>query len=77
MAEACFYSVRSQQLPESFSLMRDKTIIGRDATCDVHLAWDGMSRNHAVIEGMGGDANLITPAGQTLNPKTSTLRPKP
>lgn len=63
LADGWVFRVRSRQLPESFSLLKDKTIIGRDAMCDVHLEWDGMSRNHAVIVGTGGDANLRTPAG--------------
>jgi pSer/pThr/pTyr-binding forkhead associated (FHA) protein len=47
--------------------MKDQTSIGRDSQCDLHLDWDGMSRSHAVIEGLGGDANLVTPAGGRIH----------
>ena len=60
-----FKAVRtcSQVLPESFALLRQETRIGRDPACDIHLSWDGMSRNHARIVGAGGDHNLKTPSG--------------
>jgi pSer/pThr/pTyr-binding forkhead associated (FHA) protein len=59
-------SFASQVLPESFALMKQETMIGRDPACDVHLAWDGMSRNHAWIKGEGGDINMKSPSGTPI-----------
>ena len=56
----------SQSLPESFALLKRETIIGRDPVCDVHLSWDGMSRNHARIVGDGGDVNMKNPLGSVI-----------
>lgn len=56
----------SQVLPESFALLKQETTIGRDPASDVHLSWDGMSRNHARIIGAGGDINMKSPAGTPI-----------
>jgi pSer/pThr/pTyr-binding forkhead associated (FHA) protein len=53
-------------LPESFALVKTETNIGRDAVNDIHLSWDGMSRNHAKIMGSGGDVNLVSGSGSAI-----------
>jgi hypothetical protein len=53
-------------LPESFALLKQETTIGRDPASDIHLAWDGMSRNHALIKGAGGDINMKSPSGTPI-----------
>jgi len=54
-------------LPESFAILKTRTTLGRDAKCDVTLEWDGISRVHAEIEGVGSDVGFSTGAGGRMH----------
>ena len=56
-----------ENLPESFAILKTRTAIGRDAKCDVALQWDGISRVHAEIEGIGSDIGFSTAAGGRMH----------
>ena len=67
MAMLEVYKGGREVMPESFAILKTKTIIGRDSKCDVTLGWDGMSRVHAEIEGMGRRAEFSTAAGGRMH----------
>ena len=56
-----------ESLPESFAILKTRTVIGRDAKCDVALEWDGISRVHAYIEGVGSDTGISTAVGGRMH----------
>lgn len=56
-----------ESLPESFGILKTRTTLGRDAKCDIALEWDGISRVHAEIEGIGSDVGFSTASGGRMH----------